>query len=495
MRKGIIALLFMTIIGIFLFMAEDIWGASIIGQYRLQFQLLSADNGYENFDYIFTKIDDTHTKVSLRLKPTLDKATVYVDLAKQGDITKLPVSKTKGTGVSVDVAEIKLDDKDTKDIDIVITHPKELQEGYEIKIGYTSATIGTTTSTGIFTIPSQHSVFYDNSNYWIIFWDGSNSKVMSSSDGTTWGNATNLINTNNLTGAFGNRAGYASIAYVQNPSGQPNRGWGYITLASDGTSSVSKTNIEYGYATLNGGSAFDTSNNVLTCEGSYYYDTNKFNIGSSLRYTLSKVDPYAFPIPLDDQDVLYVYSSGNSLYSRLWDNSTTTMGGEVTIESTSSSLIYGYVKQDNQYVWLIYRTAATNGNLVLMKYDKSSDTWADQSANVVSSQTVKFIGLSIDKSNNYLYCFYDKNDNKIYYKVYNGSSWGSETNFVTDTTAKQNGFSVFPYKANNKIGVAWCEGSSSPYNVMVEFLDLTPASTDTYSSRGVGRGIARGIGR
>ena len=95
--------------------------------------------------------------------------------------------------------------------------------------------------------------------------------------------------------------------------------------------------------------------------------------------------------------------------------------------------------------------------------------WSTVQSNITGLTSHTRVSLSTDGTN--LWAIYDKNDNKIYYRKWDGSSWGSERILKDTTTALQGAIDSSEKMVNNRIGVVWVEGSGSPYNVQFSLID------------------------
>jgi len=89
--------------------------------------------------------------------------------------------------------------------------------------------------------------------------------------------------------------------------------------------------------------------------------------------------------------------------------------------------------------------------------------WGSVATNVGVSSSHRKVTLSAN--GNSLFLFYDKNDEKIYYREYNGSSWGTEVTLKPDSVPIQGGISAYESAQNNEVVVVWAEGSASPYDI------------------------------
>ncbi len=97
-------------------------------------------------------------------------------------------------------------------------------------------------------------------------------------------------------------------------------------------------------------------------------------------------------------------------------------------------------------------------------------SWSTVQSDITGLTSHTRVTLSTDGTN--LWAIYDKGDNKIYYRKWNGSSWGSETVIKDTTTTLQGAIDSSEKMVDGRIGVVWVEGSGSPYDVQFSTIPI-----------------------
>ena len=374
---------------------------------------------------------------------------------------------------------------------------------------YAPSDLTTTSADGIWS-GSQRYIHYANGHYWSVFYDGTNPVIYSSSDAVLWNSQGNI--TADHTGEvekpedFAARfSGTTMIAAFSDANSVGGGGYNETfyrkaTLNAGGTVTWWPTSTDHN--AYNDGThdeymhaAFDseglpwilgtnrTENELKVWEGdaleSPTWTIRTTNVPSGTSNTTHPTVLY----PVADTGDMYgiknlFWSTLKDIVGWGWDQSagdwtssedlivdgdlygTSDEAGRSTVhlrwsvaQTSDGQLHLVYIGQDGQIDHL--NTAFTT--------DPQVPGWASVATNVGASSSHRKVTLAASGDN--LFVFYDKNDDKIYYREYNGSSWGTEVTLKPDSIPIQGGISAYESAQNNEVGVVWAEGSASPYDI------------------------------
>jgi hypothetical protein len=188
-----------------------------------------------------------------------------------------------------------------------------------------------------------------------------------------------------------------------------------------------------------------------------------------------------FSIPDGTQDMLAIKGLGwaggvGTIKTQDFNNGSSNWDSEITV---ASDMVYDNAammrkqwdaaKLSNNEIHLVVRDSG--GRLDHYKRAASHPyAWSSVQAHITGSTSHTRVSLSTDGTN--LWAVYDKGDNKIYYRKWDGSSWGSESTLKDTTTTLRGAIDASEKAVDNKIGVAWVEGSSSPYHVQFSCISV-----------------------
>ncbi|MDI6773972.1 MAG: DUF2341 domain-containing protein [Verrucomicrobiota bacterium] len=157
-------------------------------------------------------------------------------------------------------------------------------------------------------------------------------------------------------------------------------------------------------------------------------------------------------------------ASGNT-----WNTNNEVVAGDLWGGYLNYNYPWGVVQDSCRNLHLIYVNNA--GSLhYRLRTSGLAGTWSTITNSVTGLTSHRRAALSRDSSDN-LYLFYDKNDNKIYCRKYNGLTWGAEQNVKTDATPIVSAISCYEVMSSGRIGLTWEEGAASPYNVVFQEYD------------------------
>jgi len=154
-----------------------------------------------------------------------------------------------------------------------------------------------------------------------------------------------------------------------------------------------------------------------------------------------------------------------ALAARKWVNATSSWGAWTAIVAVSS-----YVNGQKQVCTkgtsdgAIHTVVITGSTGAIRHYKRSGSAPFDTvliSASITGIASHTRVGLGVNS--NTLFIVYDKGDNKLYGRVFDGTSWGTEGLIKGDATVIQGALSVSDADGGGNHLIVWNEGSVSPY--------------------------------
>jgi len=359
------------------------------------------------------------------------------------------------------------------------------------------STVGTSTSVNATIVAFERKTLYVNGLFWVFYCDGTHIVYRTSTDGSTWSNATTVaagtvgqcfsIFHDGTYLHYGRTSPFASPYALYYRRG---------TLNSDGTITWSLNEVTvYDFGGIN---PFEVL--VLVDSDGYpwlacrtYYSGNRYTwyvkataTDGSTWGTPTKIETannylLAGFHPLPNGRLIIICTkagTSNVVYAyKIWDGSQ--WSASWTDISTYTSVGQAYfcstVKDDTVHmVWLVY----SSYDIRYVKYVDGSGVSGEvvvQSGTTSTSAPV----LSINTANNDLYCFWTGSPtaDHIYYKKCVSGTWDvNPTDWITETTDHLTGndkLACFPKVFSGYIGLEYMTLTASPYNVRFAYLDVS----------------------
>jgi hypothetical protein len=363
--------------------------------------------------------------------------------------------------------------------------------------------VGTSTTASATEEPTQRKAFFANERYWVFYSDGTNFVYSSSIDGETWDTPTTIRPAT---------AGYrCSIFFngtyvyyaVSQPTlgtalvfrqGAPNSTGGITWLADEQIAVAGETGIMYrdpmiavdseGYALI-GYKRYNNTDGTtypwITKSGDnngtwgrtpspFPYQLNSTYSAASWNYAIA---------PLTDRKFYVTYGHSKArMYGRLYDG--TNMGDMETVTSSKVGQTWSHsTVNQGDHVHMVFKKAFTH-ELIYINRTYGSGWGSEEEIQSATATDVSPV-LSIDKSTNDLYCFWS-NNNRIYYKKRSGSLWDpSATDWIDESLESLTGVgknTCFYKSYEGKIGFVYMTGTSSPYRVKFEYIDVDSSADE-----------------
>ena len=369
--------------------------------------------------------------------------------------------------------------------------------------------VGTSSTEYATSHPFQRKSFYANGRFWVFYSDGTDMVYRTSTDGTSWTDATTVASASagsyfsiwfdgtyihyarTLSGLYYRRGtpnSDGSITWsapgqnVPTTLGSPTQP--FVSVDSDGYAWISYRDQEglnvYPYVTKSG-------NN----DGTWGDTPSGFPYQLS---TTASIEWSASVIPLTAGKMLVLYANaGDTVKARAWNGS-----NWLSEVSTSSSIDSGRDHSEAVQGDDVHLTFLTSANdIVYTKYIYSSNSFTSETTLVSGATDTSAPVISRDPSTNYLYVFATTKttdspsgwtEDHIYYNKYDGASWSGWTDWIDETTeglADSDRLTCFYEADGNYVGLVYVTKVVSPYNVKFAYLTITTnvigTSTDYYA--------------
>jgi hypothetical protein len=367
------------------------------------------------------------------------------------------------------------------------------------------STVGTSTTTYATSYPFQHKSFYANGRFWVFYSDGTNMVYCTSTDGSTWTEATTVgAATNGRTFSVWFDGTYMHYAYCFDSGsglyyrrGTPNAD-GTITWSADEQTVLSPVAGRYrSYPYVSTDSNGYVWIGYLDDEGiaTYWFPyviksgNNDGTWGTTppgFPYKLSTTDKSwsvsVIPLTVGKMLVIYTYTTG-TVTVIAWDGT-----AWLTEVATASACYCGYqhcavAQGDDVHLTFL---KLTGYDILYTKYSYSSNSFSAETTLVAGATLSSAPVLSIDTATNDLYVFATTEiggvpsgwtANHIYYIKYTASSgtWGSWTDWIDETTEvlyAADGLTCFYQAYDNYMGLVYMTKTASPYNVKFDYLSI-----------------------
>jgi hypothetical protein len=166
------------------------------------------------------------------------------------------------------------------------------------------------------------------------------------------------------------------------------------------------------------------------------------------------------------------WNQATDTYDSSWYN-VSTLGGTLTEDPTTEV----QVGQDNTNQKRFAAARDSSGNLHavyvnrnndMVHYKKAvgfNDSWSRVSAGInPPAENIDMVGLTA-LAGNHLYLFFSKGDDRIYYKRFDGTSWGVESLLLDVSPTLERVLAPPELAIDCGIGLAFVEGTASPWNI------------------------------
>ena len=353
-------------------------------------------------------------------------------------------------------------------------------------------TSSASTSTGG---PNQRNVFYDGTNFWAFYFDGSDIQYEPSTNGLDWVGTKNLAFTTTSVRRVSTwfyDAGATKIVYIVGDTGagsavRVRRGtisgttitWGtetQVTIssqASDRTPFISRDS---------GGYVWIASNNKQS-NGNYRFSavrsTNPDDVSTwpgftSISNSVNNDFVQGLILPLNAADMYAIWYADGTIIGRVYTSGS--WGTTDTIDTTSAGVLTKAPSATVDPSFNIHFVYVDSSGAV--RYRQRTSSW--QAATTLDSGSGNtYATISRDTGTGDLYAFWISSTNQINAQKYSGS-WSPMT-LETNTNAKSRLTSIDNAGASANVAWAWTQGSGSPWDVKFSVLSssLTSRTIDT----------------
>ena len=365
-------------------------------------------------------------------------------------------------------------------------------------------TIDTTTEAIPIARANFHGVYFAQSYYWAAFDDGDYLTLYRSSDGSSWTDVGRVAYTAaNDSGGAGGHAVYFTATEVLcafkgsgpwyrkvtlgNPLSywpaaadddmSPYNVWIYsasLDTGGDPWFGRFENNLAY-FVTTDGEG--DEPSSTWDQEGFTGDPSNQGGGAPMLPLTgVTNGDMFCFH--------LNCYSSGhtNAIRGALWDESADSFGSVMDCSGVGNGTSAPGGSSPAPQRCLDAAKVGTDLHVIYHRSDSyighwkgvspyGAANWSEVDGDVTGANNAARATLCSDGTD--MWIFYDKADDKIYYRKFSGGSWGDETEWEDRSASTLVGAMTCSREpVNDEIMVMWAEGSGSPYDVNCKILDV-----------------------
>jgi len=384
--------------------------------------------------------------------------------------------------------------------------------------GEGASQVGTTTAGAAFFAGSKFYTHCASGHYWIAYDDGNTGILSSSPDGVTWTSQGSIFSfaPDSSSNRWAARFQGNVVIAIANHNSSDTHYYRKGTLNPDGTVSWNGTNTAIGPADP----VWPETNSLIANGKPIHWRADllgagTFWIGSQLdgpTWTKTATNaPDLAPTTAggdaagailavggpDPNDLIVLrattsdtatagshrlvsvkYDASADSYDASWYN-VSTLGGTLTEDDTTlvrnggiftHPKRFSAVKDSLGNVHAVYINR--DNNVAHYKKDAGfNDSWSRVTSDATEASTsIDRVGLTAAGSGN-LILFYSKTDARIYYRRFDGTSWGSEATVKSDTTTLEDALAPLEIAESCGAGIAWIEGAASPWDIKFALLD------------------------
>jgi len=361
------------------------------------------------------------------------------------------------------------------------------------------STVGTSTTDQATTAAFQRKTFYANGRYWVFYSDGAKMMFRTSTDGSSWTAATQVrsacdsgqdfsVWVDGMKIHYAYAEGYTDSHIIYYRKGTLNSD-GTITWSaaeqtaenggpySRGRPKVAVDSDGYPWIIFEKGTA--SGNTVAVTKSSTKDGTWTTDSGfpHSLRSAAAYTSFRGALVPLTNGKMYATYTkNGNKIKGQLWNGSA--WGTEET--ATSSTIYKGWamsMTSSGDDVYLAFLSTSYN----VIYVNRTSGSWGSEATIKSSATSSSYPSISADGGDVYVFWAGSPSADHIYYRKHSGGSWGSEVDWIdesTDGLTRNDALSAYETSYGGKIGLTYLTGSASPYNVRFAYLSLNTAPTN-----------------
>ncbi len=342
--------------------------------------------------------------------------------------------------------------------------------------------------------PSERNVFFDGTNFWAFYFDGTTIQYEPSADGLSWVNTKNAAFTSigvNRVSTWFYTAGATKIVYIVGDTGaagnlrvrrgtisgttitwgteasvaianQANNRWPFITRDSSGylwiASNTRNGNNDFRFAAVRSTS----SDNVSTWNAF----TDLMNPGIVNDFVQGLV------LPLSGGDAYAIWYADGTIFGKRYTASNATWWASTnTIDTTSAGAMTKAPSATVDGSFNIHLVYADSAGAV--KYRQRTTSWQAATTLDASSGNT-YATITRDTGTGNLYGFYISSTSQTKAQKYSGS-WSPVT-LETNTQTKVALTSLYNVSSAANVSWVWTQGTASPFNVKFSVLNSGVAS-------------------
>ena len=394
----------------------------------------------------------------------------------------------------------------------------------------TPETMTTTHAEGIWSGTERY-IHHANGHYWAVFYDGTEAVLFSSADASSWTSqgtvnvlAGEVEKPSDVSARFSGTTIIVAYGDAESPSPWNQLYYRHGTLNAGGTvtwwpAASDHLVIQLADHELSTHAAFD-SNGLPWIGGSglsqEHFNVHRGSAAQSPTWTDRSTTDYVGTVndgphstvlfPIADPSDMYGLTSSNFFSTNRhiigtgWDDSAGSWGSWQEVVATDLYDCYNASNKCHQK-WSAAKTSVGEIHLAyiddagVIKHRKGTNAlapvWSTVDADVTGLTSHRRLTLTANGNN--LVLIYDKNDDKLYYREWDGASWSAELTLKSSSTPLVGGVSAYESVQNGEIGVIWADGAASPYTVQFALITPTPETMTMTHTDGIWSGTERYI--
>ncbi len=357
-----------------------------------------------------------------------------------------------------------------------------------------SGIIDTSTSSAATHGPYGRNVFYDGTNFWAFYYDGTTIQYEPSSDGLSWVNTKNAAFTTASVARVSvwfHDAGGTKIVYVAGDDDGATKvtlvrrgtiSGATITWGTEGSVTVSAIN-EYKRPSIardSGGYLWIVANDKEG-GGSWNFvavrSTASDNVATWGTYTtllsasIGSTDIQGVVVPLGGSDMYAIWYANGNIEGKKYTSATSSWGSLDSIDTTSTATLAKAPSATVDASFNIHLVYTDSTGLV--KYRQRTSSWS-AATTLDSNSGNTYPTITKETGSGDLYALWISSTNQMKAKRYSGS-W-TDVTLETSTLTKSALTSVYNVSGLANMAWSWTQGSAPPYDVKFSVYSTTLVS-------------------
>jgi hypothetical protein len=353
--------------------------------------------------------------------------------------------------------------------------------------------INTTTSSTATALANQRKIFYDGTNYWAFYSDGTDLTYEFSSDGLAWTNTpvTVAASTDGSDFSLWVDGTIVYLAYEDTYDIKANRGiistttitWTVAATALDGTSTANTYEKPFISKDSNGKLWIaaryynGTDYWIKSSQSTYVDDISSWGTADDLSSVVnSSAVNYASLVPLSSGQMYSIWIRDTYFEGKLYNGttwSTTTAAIASGPATASDNKLFSATVDSSNNIHLVYADASSYVQYKKCSSPYDSVNWS--AATAIDANASQDPNIVYNSLKNALMVFW-KRGTDLWYRQWINDSWDtSPTDWIS---ASAGNYLSSNYSSNVALSLAWVSGTASPYEILFDKLNANNSPAD-----------------